>query len=237
MLILALDTSTRTGSVAVLRDRELLGTVANRSDEPYSSTLFRDVDTLLAELALSVQEIELFAVAAGPGSFTGLRIGLTAIKAWAEVFGRPIAAVSGLAAIAWQALSTDGIGANTIVSPMLDARRGQIFGARYRVVAGTERRLQLLGYEVLADAGEFLDELQESDVSLTFVCPTPEIVRPAIEKSKWRGSRLDAVSPVLAPFIGQLGYEQAIRGEIVDSLHLDANYIRRSDAEVKSIKR
>ena len=81
-----------------------------------------------------MDKIELFAVAAGPGSFTGLRVGLTAVKAWAEVYCKPIAAVSALEAVALQATS----GARMIV-PVLDARRGQVYSdyraARVRLTA------------------------------------------------------------------------------------------------------
>src|SRR5580698_7384724 len=130
MLILAVDTSARIGSVAILRDQEVLGEVSSDEKEPYSSRLFADLAKLLSELHLSMGEFDLFAVAAGPGSFTGLRVGLTAVKAWAEVYGKPIAAISGLEAIAAQSVSLErDLGAQAgVIAPFLDARRGQVFG-------------------------------------------------------------------------------------------------------------
>ena len=92
MLILAVDTSTRTGSAAVLRDSEILAEVSGYEETPYSTRLFRDVALLEERSNFRLNQIDLFAVAAGPGSFTGLRIGLTAVKAWAEVHAKPIAA-------------------------------------------------------------------------------------------------------------------------------------------------
>src|ERR1700692_1720363 len=105
MLILAVDTSTRTGSAAILRDSEVLAEVSGYEETPYSSRLFRDIDLLQDRANFRLEQVYVFAVAAGPGSFTGLRVGLTAVKAWAEVHGKPIAAVSGLEAIAAESLT------------------------------------------------------------------------------------------------------------------------------------
>src|ERR1700688_985847 len=103
MLLLAVDTSTRAGSVAVLRDGLLLGVRVSCSTQPHASGLFVDLQGLLDELSLPIATFDIFAVAAGPGSFTGLRIGLTAVKAWSEAFGRPVVSVSSLEAIGVQA--------------------------------------------------------------------------------------------------------------------------------------
>lgn len=118
MLILALDTSSPAGSVAVLRDGKVIGVVSTWVDEIYSSRMFRHLGFILRELAIGLEHIDLYAVAAGPGSFTGLRVGLTAVKGWAEVYGKPIAAVSALEAVAVQTRS----GA-ALLAPVLDARQ------------------------------------------------------------------------------------------------------------------
>src|ERR1700688_4987878 len=102
MLILAVDTSTRTGSAALLRDAEVLAEISGYEETPYSSRLFRDIALLQDRTNFRMDQIDVFAVAAGPGSFTGLRVGLTAVKAWAEVHRKPIAAISGLEAITAQ---------------------------------------------------------------------------------------------------------------------------------------
>src|SRR2546427_3051924 len=94
MLILAIDTSTRSGSLAVLRGEMPLAAVASLEQEPHSSGLFRSLSAVLGELRLDLHQIELFAVAAGPGSFTGFRGGLTAGKSWAEGFGKPTSGIS-----------------------------------------------------------------------------------------------------------------------------------------------
>jgi len=121
MLVLAVDTSGITGSLAIAKDADILGVVSTTSDEAYSSRMFRQLEFLLAELKVGLPEFDLFAVTAGPGSFTGLRVGLAAVKGWAEVYEKPIAAVGVLEAVAVQSLAKEGM-----VAAILDGRRGQI---------------------------------------------------------------------------------------------------------------
>lgn len=229
MLILALDTASPSGSVAVLRDGSLLGVISTTVDETYSSRLFRQLEFLLAELHLQVSQFDVFAVAAGPGSFTGLRVGIAAAKGWAEVFGKPIVAVSGLEAVAAQMPASDGL-----VASVVDARRGQIYAGLYRRgPAGLLRE----GDEEVCTANEFLAALPArlDGRDLRFISPTPEVIESALPESSFSGSAPQAVlpaSPVLAPAIGAIAFERAQRGEFTDALQLDANYVRRSDAEL-----
>src|SRR5258708_1390054 len=122
MLILAVDTSTRTGSAAFLRDSEVLAEVSGYEETPYSTRLFRDVALLQDRAKFRLDQIDVFAVAAGPGSFSGLRVGLTAVKAWAEVHAKPIAAISGLEAIAAESLvgETPTAAHPCFIAPFLD---------------------------------------------------------------------------------------------------------------------
>jgi tRNA threonylcarbamoyladenosine biosynthesis protein TsaB len=116
--------------------------------------MFRQLEFLLAELAIGLPAIDLYAVVAGPGSFTGLRVGLTAVKGWAEVYQRPIAPVSGLEAIASEAPVQLGL-----VASILDARRGQIYGALHSRSGGQiETRIS----DLVSSPEEFLEVLRES---------------------------------------------------------------------------
>jgi tRNA threonylcarbamoyladenosine biosynthesis protein TsaB len=238
MLILAVDTSGRAGSLAVLRDREVLGEVSNAGPEPYSSGLFADLSQLLGDLDFSLKQVDLFAVAAGPGSFTGLRVGLTAVKAWAEVYSKPIAPVSGLEAVATE-ISRQPEEAGGLLIPVMDARRGQLFGAIYERQflggASNSAALKRLGDEVVMGAAEFLELVagRTNGKLPQFVSPSPEVIEPALQQSRFGAQTVEKVSGVLAAVIGRLGYESALRGETIDALHLDANYVRRTDAESK----
>src|SRR5258708_17460337 len=148
MLILALDTSTRAGSIALLRDSEVLAEISAREETPYSTRLFRDLELLHSRAQFRMNQVDVFAVAAGPGSFTGLRVGLTAVKGWAEVYGKPIAAISGLEAIAAQASAPHDPPCE-MISPFLDARRGHGFGSTYPRGPGPHGIFQLVGEEAI----------------------------------------------------------------------------------------
>jgi tRNA threonylcarbamoyladenosine biosynthesis protein TsaB len=255
MLILAIDTSSVLGSIAVARDAKLLDVASAPSLEGFSTRLFREVEFLTGELGIGLDDIDLYAVNAGPGSFTGLRVGLTAVKAWAEVYQRPIAAVSGLAAVAAQCggmaskmlggqnvrtseVAGEGIGEPPVqdvrqhIVPVLDARRGQVYGGVYR---RTAEALETCGEGCVMAATEFLCELHKrfGRCEATFVTPDPELLRIPLEQSEFSGSQLEVASSVLAPWIADLGLAQERRGACVDALQLEANYIRRADAELR----
>ena len=238
MLILALDTSSPFGSVAVVRDDRIIGLIATRAEEIYSSRIFRHVDFILHDLAIGLEQVDVFAVAAGPGSFTGLRVGLTAVKGWAEVYGKPISAVSALGAVAIQSSARKGL-----VVPVLDARRSQLYFGVYRTVADADGAgIRPEGEECVATPQDFSDVLRllQSEAPVTVATPSPELVSPIFSGLSVVGFpgdeiaiTIERVSSVLAPSIGRLASLQAQRGELVDALTLNANYVRRSDAEHK----
>src|ERR1700722_11386509 len=209
MLILALDTSTRTGSMATLRDQIVLASIANTSDQPYSITFFGDLEKLLSQVNLSIQQVDLFAVAVGPGSFTGLRVGLAAVKAWAESFSKPIAAVSCLEAMASKILNVQAIPDGTLLAPVLDAGRGQVFGCIYRWNAVIDRLNAVTG-ELVLTANEFFTLIEDSFLgasdpldagvtpSLVLVSSAPDRIRPGLENSALSSAQIVEVSSALA---------------------------------------
>jgi tRNA threonylcarbamoyladenosine biosynthesis protein TsaB len=236
VLTLSLDTSSLAGSLAVLREDALLGVISTRSEENYSSRMFRHLDFLLADLALHLRDFDLFSVAAGPGSFTGLRIGLTAAKAWSEVYNKPVVGVSALEAVATQSFPSKYSASNLLIVPVLDARRGQIYSAFYRA---KDSRLHLEGDQAVMTSAELLNEIQNRSegASVVIATPEPQLISEALSRfensTNSDSPTLQVVSPVLAPSIGVLGYAAAQRGEFSDALTLDANYVRRSDAELQ----
>ena len=232
VLVLALDTSSPSGSLAILRDEKVIGVVSSTTAEVYSSRMFRELEFLLGELALKMDQIELFAVAAGPGSFTGLRVGLAAVKGWAEVYEKTIAAVSALEAVAVQARSSAGL-----IVPVLDARRGQVyFGIYRRIASGAGTSLALDGEEYVMTPAEFFEAVRAraSGAEFAIVTPAPELFANETLQSQIAAMKtsVEGVSAVLAPLIGQLGFQRAQRGDLADPLTLDANYVRRTDAEL-----
>ena len=229
MLILAVDTSGRQSSVALLRNDKVVAAAGGFSDEPYASRLFGDVERLLGQAGVELAQIEVFAVGTGPGSFTGLRVGLTAVKAWAEVFGRKIAPISGLEAVATQSRASQ-----RLLAPVIDARGGKLYGAVFGRDDSKDARLRLKGEEVVLEAAEFFPWVsqQSAGKAPAFVTPTLQAVKAGLAASGLAGAVAEEVSGDLAPFIGRLGYARAQEGQLVGAPALEANYIRRSDAEV-----
>lgn len=234
VLILSVDTSSSTGSIAVLRDGTEIGVISTTSDETYSSRIFRQLEFLLAELGLSLASFDLFAVNAGPGSFTGLRIGLTTAKAWADAFSNQVVPVSGLEAVAAES------GANTEhVIPLIDARRGQFYTGFYkqaRAAKGGQASLERIEADAVMSPDEFRSWRLQTPERTAATLATPNrswlVSLLAANDDPALYNQIREVSPVLAPIIGRLAYQKSQHGEAVDALRLDANYVRRSDAEL-----
>jgi tRNA threonylcarbamoyladenosine biosynthesis protein TsaB len=230
MITLALDTSTRTGSLALLRDRDVIAGPVILPEGPHSVHLLGGAEVLCESAAVSFPAIDLFAVCNGPGSFTGLRVGITTAMAWGEAYAKPLTAISSLEAIAANAPSDSA----SLIAAVLDAHRGQVFGALYERELGNPFRLRDMIGTILGDPSEVLARF-ESDLGGRipwFSTAAPEIFTQAIAQSVFAGARLAQASSVLSPAIGRLGYERAIRGETIGALDLEANYVRRPYAEM-----
>src|SRR5260370_20407293 len=228
MLILAVDTSSTLGSLALLRDTTILSQRVSSSKELYSAAILRDTKQVMDDARISFEEIRLFAVDAGPGSFTGLRVGLTTVKAWAEVWRKPIAALSGLEAMAAQVLPSEA--PDSFVASAMDARRGQIFGGLFVRRKDDSGVFERVGDEILATADEFLQSLRshvKDGGGLSIACISPGVIQPALQRHGLWYCRVEVGSSWLAPSIGQLGDAQAIRRGVVDALRLDADSLRR----------
>jgi tRNA threonylcarbamoyladenosine biosynthesis protein TsaB len=129
MRILAVDTSSERGSVCVTDCREVLGEVRLASSIQHSERLFRSVEFLFQYLSFTLKDIDVFAAARGPGSFTGLRVGIAAMEGFAAAHEKRGTGVSTLEALAWKT----GI-RETLIAPVIDARRGDVYGAVYRPI-------------------------------------------------------------------------------------------------------
>ncbi len=126
MIVLAIDTASRSCSVAVLDGNAVMAEINDVSGQTHSRHLMGMVDQALSMSTGQMASIDGFAVTQGPGSFTGLRIGISTAKGLAEAAGKPLVGVSSLQALAWQVFPSD-----VMVIPMLDARRKEVYSARY----------------------------------------------------------------------------------------------------------
>ncbi len=122
MLTLAMDTAAEIGSIALVDDDHTLAQARLQAGSGFAQTLFGDLEALLASQRIRLADIDLYAAASGPGSFTGVRVGLAAIKGLAEVAGKPAVGISNLAALA-------EFGSAELRAPVIDARRGEVFAA------------------------------------------------------------------------------------------------------------
>jgi tRNA threonylcarbamoyl adenosine modification protein YeaZ len=146
MLVLALDTCDSRGSLALLRDGVVLCHAAHDVEEDYSRWLLPAIQGLLKTAETKLADIDVYAVACGPGLFTGVRLSLATVKAWSEVFGRPIVAVSRL-----MALATCGDGDAPFVGAFVDANRGQVFASLYQRQGQPGNALQPAGLQPIGE--------------------------------------------------------------------------------------
>jgi tRNA threonylcarbamoyladenosine biosynthesis protein TsaB len=227
MITLALDTSESRGSIAVRRDGHTIAVRLHEVTTAYSSWLLAATEEALREAAATMDSVGLLAASTGPGSFTGVRVGLTTVKAWAEVYGKPVVGVSRLEAMA-QVGERSGM-----VAASYDAQRGQIFAGLYRWADGVATVVET---EMVNSAEDFVAIVEEhaGDNAVRWVTLDPQLITlaPGWAARQQRGDQLVACPANVASLIGELAEEHAKRGQFTDPLQLDANYVRRSDAEI-----
>jgi len=229
MLLLAIDTSGKNGSIA-------LATVANSHTRvevievvpldggAFSAQLVPQIASLLEKHAHSKTDLCGFAVVSGPGSFTGLRVGLAAIKALAEVLKQPIAAISLLEAVARSSASRGRLLA------ALDAGRREVYVGDYEIDPGNPasvrtRRELLLSWE------RFLAEARGAKSNSKAIVTPDSMLAEALRND---GIQVELIEYPNAGVIARLGWERLQRGEIVLPEELQANYLGHSDAEIFS---
>jgi tRNA threonylcarbamoyladenosine biosynthesis protein TsaB len=238
MLVLSFDTTSEHGGAAIFRDGECLASARSDSAANYSVTLFQMVERLVHDVhALpgvpfrGLQDVELFAVANGPGSFTGIRVGLAAAQAWGKAFGRPVRGVSVLAAMVEQA----GPEAELAV-PILDARRGEFYlGSFRRTGAGDDRHFVPEDSGLVMKPAGLARYLEErAHLGRTITCSVREHDRAAqaMRGALPGGLGWTSVAGTLLAAIARLALRAHQDGENPPPAELDAYYIRRSDAEL-----
>lgn len=216
-LLLAVDTTHEYGSLALVRGAETVEEVSLHAPDGFAHVLYPRLAELLARHGLRAAEVDCFAAASGPGSFTGVRVGLAAVKGLAEALGRPAVAVSNL-----QALACFGHGG--LRAAVLDARRGEVYGAVYDAAA------RLVAAETVAPFERWLAGLPEGDLEFVSSDFTP--FQAALAGTRFAGTPVTTAPRALAAAVARLALARFQAGEAQDPAALDANYVRRSDAEL-----
>jgi tRNA threonylcarbamoyladenosine biosynthesis protein TsaB len=225
MIILALDTTTRGGSVAVADGGRVLALVPGDATRTHAERLPGEIAAALERAAVTRHQIDLLAVAAGPGGFTGLRIGLAAMQGLAMTLDKPVVGVSALDALAAQVAD----GEPGYVAPWMDAHRGDVFAALVAWPSGTvveppvadsPARLLARWHDRLAGQPvTFIGDAAARDAAL---------VQDA-GQGRWR---VREPAP-LAPEIARLGLRRAEHGEAGPPHALTPLYVRRPEVEVQ----
>ena len=230
MLILAFETSAKAGSVALMDDRKLLGESYQNTGLTHSQTLLTMAQDLLTGCGYTPKDVTAVAVAAGPGSFTGVRIGVAAAKGFAWGAELPCCGVSTLEAMALQMGVHQGY-----ICPVMDARRSQVYNALFHAQAGVCTRVAEDRAISLEDLGNELKKLSEpiflvGDGSIlcynTLSESVPGLVCPPEHRMHQR-----------AAGVALAGCRMLARGESCDAASLSPNYLRLSQAERERLEK
>lgn len=228
MRVLALDTSTRAGSVALVEDWRVLAERAGDPSRTHAERLPVDALELLSELGWTTSDVDLFAVASGPGSFTGLRVGIATAQGLALVHRKHVVPVPALRALAEAAAKGQPRGAT--VAAWMDAHRGDVFSALYEIsVAGSDTvaTLSELDGPVVGRPSDALDRWAAAGL--------PQVIcgdGASIYASMVPGTTAVLPHPSLAGIVGRLAVTMAAAGAAVVPASVLPLYVRRPDAEV-----
>ncbi|NLX76193.1 MAG: tRNA (adenosine(37)-N6)-threonylcarbamoyltransferase complex dimerization subunit type 1 TsaB [Clostridiaceae bacterium] len=224
MIILALDTSAATASAAVVKDGYLTGEISIRNGKTHSQKIIPMIESLLKMLDYKPEDLDLLSVAVGPGSFTGLRIGVVTVKAMAYALNKPVVEVSTLMALACTVNEQDGL-----VCPIMDARNRQVFAGLYKTSDGSVSVLQ-------EDSGLAIDELtsllKSYDAPIHFVGDAVPLYKDYI-KEQGINARFapDEIFTHRAAAVAHLAWLMQKEGKVTDAFRAVPNYLRKSQAE------
>jgi len=215
-LVLAIDATHEFGSLALACGPEVLEEVLLHAPSGFGHVLFERLARLFERHHLAPDDIACFAAASGPGSFTGVRVGLACVKGLAEAAGKPAVAVSNLQAMA-------SLGSAPLRAAVLDARRGEIYGAVYDDAG------RMVSPEVVAKFPAWLEQLPDR---VQFVSTDFTPFRAALAGTRFAGAEIVTAPRALAGAVARIAAAAYQRGQASDPAALDANSVRRSDAEL-----
>jgi tRNA threonylcarbamoyladenosine biosynthesis protein TsaB len=224
MKILAVDTATTSCSVAILDQTTLAVEFTLNRKETHSKHLMEMIRSILNISGFDLSSIDGFAVTKGPGSFTGLRIGISTVKGLAAAAGKSIVGVSSLEALAAQVPAS-----TNLICPLIDARKGEVYFSRYKVVDG---KLQKETKEMVSSPGKVFDGLNESCL---FVGNGALLYKRIIMEKL---GRIASFAPVTyniirASTVAHLSMAKFESNHIDNIDNFSPHYIRKSDAELK----
>lgn len=224
MKILAVDTATESCSVAVIDGDVLLAESTSFTGQTHSRQLMNIVDTVLGQAGLKIAQMDGFAVSIGPGSFTGLRIGISAVKGLAFALNKPVVGVSSLQTLASQCGQSP-----YLICPIIDARKKEVYICHYRFDNG---KLEKINQEYVAPPAQAIREVQGPSL---FVGSGAILYQDLISASLGKLAHFAAESQhiIQASAVARLSLPRFKRRKTDDIRSLVPRYIRKSDAQLK----
>ncbi|MDP4181053.1 MAG: tRNA (adenosine(37)-N6)-threonylcarbamoyltransferase complex dimerization subunit type 1 TsaB [Bacillota bacterium] len=231
MKVLAVDTSSTVAAVAVLDNEKLLGEYIINNKKTHSQKLMPMIKDLMDNLGVAPDEIDVYAASVGPGSFTGLRIGVTIIKAISYSLEKPVISIPTLDALAYN-ISTSGV----IICPIMDARNNQVYTSIYKWdKEELVRKSEYMGIDI-AELKEFLIK---KDEVIYFVGDAVENHRNYLSDSLGDKCKFAPNNLLLhkASSVAQLAFLAAKSGKLESPIDMVPYYLRKSQAEQEYCKR
>ncbi|GAB7387809.1 tRNA (adenosine(37)-N6)-threonylcarbamoyltransferase complex dimerization subunit type 1 TsaB [Bacillaceae bacterium] len=232
MKVLAIDTSTLVLGVAVADEKRLLGEIVTNLKKNHSVRLMPAIASLMEELDLSPSDLDGIAVACGPGSYTGVRIGVATAKTLAWAKGIPLVGISSLEAVACNLRRHDGY-----LCPLFDARRGRVYTGLYR--GNAAGKLAQVLTDCVVSLEDWLGRLRELDGPVTFLGDDAALLRAEIVR-QLGGRALFAEPEFNIPrpgHIARLALERIAAGRTDDVLTFAPQYLQLAEAEAKWLAR
>lgn len=227
-ILLALDTSSNVTSIAVARGAELLGSMSEPADEKRSEKLWLEVRSLLGGLELTIRDVDVFSVCIGPGGFTGLRVGVAAVKGMAAALSKPVVGITSLEAAAF------GAGPATLVCAMWNAYKGEVYSQVFSFddegVPVTESVAMVSTFDKALEQVAKLDELVFAGEGAQAGSEFIERFASAREKGNWA---IAESHDSLAASVARLAHLKWAGGDVESAASLSACYVRPAEAEVK----
>ncbi|WHH57564.1 tRNA (adenosine(37)-N6)-threonylcarbamoyltransferase complex dimerization subunit type 1 TsaB [Petroclostridium sp. X23] len=225
MKVLAVDTSSIVATAAILEDDKLIGEYILNHKKTHSQKLMPMIKEILSSAALKVEDIDVFAAANGPGSFTGLRIGVATVKGLAHAVNKPVVGISTL----------DGLAFNLpfcqyLVCPIMDARREQVYNALYKWIDKTFYMVE--GYRGIS-LEQLIQELKARNEKVMFTGDGVAVFRDKLVEGLGELCEFAPVSSRMqrASSIAELAMQKAYRGETESYMTFSPFYLRKSQAE------
>lgn len=229
MYIFGIDTCCMAATTAVISEDRLVCQLVQNNKKTHSQKIMPMIEFMLSQAEIAVSDIDCFAATVGPGSFTGVRIGVATVKALAHATGKPCVSVSTLHALANNVAHFGGI-----ICPVLDARRGQVYTATFQ-----GESMERLSEDCACSIEELLDKLKDSTQKIMFlgdgVPVFEEQIKNTLGDNCLFAQRMQRMN--LAASVAEIGCQKFLKNDVVSYEELIPEYLRLSQAERERLER